>query len=484
MNPEYASWRDYQDAVAAVFRNLDCTAEVEKTVISARGPQKIDVYVTFQKFGHECRWVIECKLWSSPVSKDVVHTLHSKVQNVGADRGLVFSESGFQSGARVAAQNTNIRLHDSLEEFRTTAHLYLNRIPLTLEESDEPDVPPIHAFPRGYQPYHLLIHEGRVFVANWGKPQAGNITIVDPATRSIESIIELDKYEARTAAASGRRVLQYPPGNMACADGKLFVGQVFSDFVLVIDIDTQSIVKRIPIPGGGEGAIAASPDGRCVYFASNRVPRTFVIDSATYDFEAVDYPPGGRGCLCTVPHPSEPLLYLGIQRGGRLDGTSHPGGNCFLAVYDLARRRYVANLYLAEVTNNRSDDAAPVCLTYDEEQRCLFVGMFQSLRGICCVDPLEGRILDDFRFEPNARNRHFRWVDPLSQALYCDKLLSVNRNNRELVTLDKYSGSVKRSRYLGEAPNGPHSIVVLEDLAVVSYPERGGLIFQDLGADC
>ena len=110
--------------------------------------------------------------------------------------------------------------------------------------------------------------------------------------------------------------------------------------------------------------------------------------------------------------------------------------------------------------------------------------MFQSLRGICRVDPLEGRILDDFRFEPNARNRHFRWVDPLSQALYCDKLLSVNRNNRELVTLDKYSGSVKRSRYLGEAPNGPHSIVVLEDLAVVSYPERGGLIFQDLGADC
>ena len=57
-------------------------------------------------------------------------------------------------------------------------------------------------------------------------------------------------------------VLQHPPGNIACADGKLFVGQVFSDFVLVIDIETQSIIKRIPIPGGGEGAIAASPDGR------------------------------------------------------------------------------------------------------------------------------------------------------------------------------------------------------------------------------
>ena len=484
MSPKYTSWQDYQEAVAVVFRNLGCKAEVNKTLTGARGPQNIDVYVAFQKFGYECRWIIECKLWSNPVAKDVVHTLYSKVQNVGADRGLIFSESGFQSGAPVAAQNTNILLQDSLEAFQTTAHLHLNRIPLALEESDEPNVPTIHVFPGGYQPYHLLTHEGRVFVSNWGKPQAGNIAIVDPSTRSIESIIELDKYESSTSAQHGRRVLQYPPGNLACADGKLFVGQVFSDFVLVIDIETQSIVKRIQIPGGGEGAIAASPDGQRVYFASNKVPRAFVIDSATYDFEALDYPAGGRGCLCVLPHPSEPLLYLGIQRGGRLRGISYRGGNCFLAVYDLARRRYVANLYLAEVTNDRSDDATPFCLTYDEEQRCLFVGMFQSLRGICRVDPLGRRILDNFRFEPGARNEYPRWVDPLSQALYRDKLLSVNRNNRELVTLDKRSGRIEHSLHLGEAPNGPHSVVVLKDAAIVSYPERGGLIFQNLAPHC
>ena len=126
----------------------------------------------------------------------------------------------------------------------------------------------------------------------------------------------------------------------------------------------------------------------------------------------------------------------------------------------------------------------PTCLTYDDEQECLFVGMFQSLRGICRVDPLRGEVLRDIRFEPNARNKHFRWVDPLSQALHRDTLLSVNRNNRELVTLEKCSGSIERSRYLGEAPNGPHSVVVLGDLAIVSYPERGGLIFLDLTADC
>ena len=484
MSPKYPSWQAYQEAVGAAFRDLGCKAEINKTAASARGPQNIDVYVTFEKFGYECRWVIECKLWSSPVPKDVVHTLYTKVQNVGADRGLIFSESGFQSGAFDAAQNTNILLQDTLEAFRKTAHLHLSRIPLVLHESDEPDVPPVHAFPRGYQPHHLLIHEGRVFVSNWGKPQGGNIAIVDPATRSIESIIELDKYETTTPARGERRVRQHPPGNMACADGKLFVGQVFSDFVLAIDIETQSIVKRIQVPGGGEGAVAASPDGRHVYFASNRAPRAYVIDTATYEFETIDYPEHARGCLCALPHPSEPLLYLGIQRGGRLGGISYSGGNCFLAVYDLLRRRYAANLYLAEVINDRSDDATPICLTYDAEQESLFVGMFQSLRGICRVDQFGGKVLRDFRFEPNARNKHFRWVDPLSQALHGDMLLSVNRNNRELVALDKRSGRIERSRYLGEAPNGPHSVVVLRDLAIVSYPERGGLIFLDLAADC
>ena len=110
--------------------------------------------------------------------------------------------------------------------------------------------------------------------------------------------------------------------------------------------------------------------------------------------------------------------------------------------------------------------------------------MFQSLRGICRIDELGQQALGDFRFEPNTSNEHFRWVDPISQALYRDRLLSINRNNRELVTLDKCSGRIERSLYLGEAPNGPHSIAIIEDLAIVSYPERGGLIFRDLAADC
>lgn len=480
MSQEYGNWHDYQEAVASVFRELGCSVEVDKRIEGIRSRHDIDVYVTFEKFGQECSWIIECKLWSKSIPKSAVQILYGIVQDVGADRGILFTECGFQSGAHTAAKNTNVLLQTSLEDFRRTAQLHISRIPFILKNSDEPDAPPVHTFPGRYQPHHLLKHDGRLFVSNWGIPSIGNIAIINPEARAIEGIIELDKYEQR-GPTDGRRVVhQHPPGNIACADGKLFVGQVFSDFVLVIDIETQSIIKRIVIPGGGEGAIAASFDGRHVYFGSNRVPYFFVIDSATYEVSMVEYPQGTRGCICVLPHPFKSLLYIGIQRGNNPRSVFPPGGGCSLAIYDLDRQRYVGNLYLAEVERGMSDNSTPVCLTYDEEHSCLFVGMFQSLRGICRVDELGREILGNHRFPPNSRNKHFQWVDPLSQALYRNKLLSVNRNNLELVMLDTITSRIEHSVYLGEAPNGPHSVVSFGDMAIISYPEIGGLIFHDL----
>ena len=287
MSPTYGNWREYQEALAEAFRKLACMAEVDKTA---------------------------------------VQTLHSIVQNIGADRGVIFCENGFQSGAYTAAQNPNVLLQGSLEDFRRTAQLHMTRSPLILEESNESDAPPVHVFPSGCQPNHLLKHRGRLFVSNWRAPQGGHVAIVNPEARAIEGIIELDKCEQGRPADGRRIVRQYPPGNIACADNKLFVGQVFSDFVLVIDIETQSIIKRIAIPGGGEGAITASPDGRQVYYASNKVPSLFLIDSATYEYSAVDYPQGARGSLCVLRHPSKPFLYIGIQRGGNPRGVTPKGG--------------------------------------------------------------------------------------------------------------------------------------------------------------
>ena len=47
--------------------------------------------------------------------------------------------------------------------------------------------------------------------------------------------------------------------------------------------------------------------------------------------------------------------------------------------------------------------------------------------------------------------------------------------------LDKRSGRIESTTFLGEAPNGPRSVVVIDDIAIISYPERHGLIFHSLG---
>lgn len=78
----------------------------------ARATHKIDVWVCFSRFGLEARWVIECKYWKSPVPKEKVLALKAIVEDVGADRGILISAAGFQSGAVRAADHTNITLTD------------------------------------------------------------------------------------------------------------------------------------------------------------------------------------------------------------------------------------------------------------------------------------------------------------------------------------------------------------------------------------
>jgi len=475
----YKDWREYQEKTASFFRKQGCIAEVDAKVKGARATHNIDVYVSFSNHSINCNWVIECKLWKKRVPKEKVLALKTIVDDIGADKGIILSEEGFQKGAYDAARQSNITLVTSLEEFERTAKTISKSIKLRLNVNQAENEPPIFEFPNKDQPHTLLMQEGRLFVGNW---QTGNISIIDPQNRTIESIIELDNYEAlssSTKTSKTREIRRYQPGNMAIADGRLFLGQVFSDFILAIDIATKSIVKRLVLLGGGEGSIASSSDGRNVYFASNKENCFFIIDSATYEYERVPYPAGGRGSMSILIHPHKPYLYIGIQRGGTLNGKSYPGGNSFLAVYNLSNRRYIKNIYLADIKDNRSDDSTPACLLYDGN-RYIYVGMFQSNKGIYKIDEETLEIVQNIHFEPNKYNKYFDWVDPLSLTLYKDFVVSLNRNNCELALIDKRAGKISRSIYLGEAPNGPRDVVVYANEAIVSYPEKHGLIFIDL----
>ncbi|SRX76388.1 restriction endonuclease [Aequorivita antarctica] len=113
-----SNWKEYQEKIAEIFRSIGAVAITDYKVNGARGKHAIDVWVSIKKFGVSVSWVCECKLWNSPIPKEKVLTLYEIAKDVGADRGFLFSESGFQSGAIRSTKNTNITLIsiDELEE--------------------------------------------------------------------------------------------------------------------------------------------------------------------------------------------------------------------------------------------------------------------------------------------------------------------------------------------------------------------------------
>lgn len=113
-------WRGYQKEAAAFFSSMGFEASIDAKVRGVRATHNIDVWVTFTRYGLNHRWVVECKHWKSAVPKEKVMALASVVQDVGADRGILLSESGFQSGAFHAAEKTSITLTSS-EDVRLKA---------------------------------------------------------------------------------------------------------------------------------------------------------------------------------------------------------------------------------------------------------------------------------------------------------------------------------------------------------------------------
>ena len=112
-------WKDYQEEVASFFRELGLEASTDVKVNGARTAHDIDVLVKSHHVGFDGTWVVECKKWKNRVSKLHVLALRESVSDIGADRGILLSESGFKIGAIEAANLTNIQL-TSLDSIRGT----------------------------------------------------------------------------------------------------------------------------------------------------------------------------------------------------------------------------------------------------------------------------------------------------------------------------------------------------------------------------
>lgn len=122
-------WKKYQEDAAAYFRSLGLEALTDETIEGVRTKHAIDVLVKSHHVGFDITWIVECKLWKTPVTKLHVLALREIVADVGADKGIILSESGFQSGAEEAANLTTVQLK-SLDQVRETARDSFNAMRL------------------------------------------------------------------------------------------------------------------------------------------------------------------------------------------------------------------------------------------------------------------------------------------------------------------------------------------------------------------
>lgn len=107
LNPQ---WKKYQQDVSRFFGDLGMEALVDHSVRGVRTSHDVDVLVRGSYVGFDITWVVECKAWQSRIPKEKVLALRQIVDDVGADRGFLMAESGYQSGALEAALVSNVTL--------------------------------------------------------------------------------------------------------------------------------------------------------------------------------------------------------------------------------------------------------------------------------------------------------------------------------------------------------------------------------------
>jgi len=309
------------------------------------------------------------------------------------------------------------------------------------------------------QPGALVAYQGRVLVSVFGKE--GGVAIVDPVKRRLDGYLPVDP--------------KYCVDDLAVAGDKLFVGQSFSPHVLVYDLPTRRLVTKIPV--GGEGALAASPDGRHVYFGSNKESAFAIIDAATYAFRKVPYPVAplgwqghpptiGRGCLAAMASPDGAALYLGIQRP-----------TPFLAVYNLKQDTYEKTIGLAAFEGDVDEDGIVGDLAISPDGERLFAGMWQSRHGLFVINRRTHQVETNLPFE--SLEPPFDSGAPMGLAIYGERLVAAVRHRHELAILDVRPPRVVAVAPLGTA-HGPTKVVVVGHTAVASDSEGQHLWFVDL----
>lgn len=102
----------------ALRENLQDFIITENKIIEANdGTFQIDVYAEYTALGTKNKVLVECKRHSNPIKRELVAVLNDKLRSIGAQKGILISTIGFQSGATKYAQKHGIALWQICDEY-------------------------------------------------------------------------------------------------------------------------------------------------------------------------------------------------------------------------------------------------------------------------------------------------------------------------------------------------------------------------------
>ena len=113
---------------------MDFTITHNKKIETYDGKYQIDVYAEFTALNSKIKVLCECKQYTSSIKRETVTALHNKLNSIGANKGIIFSTSDFQSGAIQYAKAHGIALI-TVEDNTLKNHSFSNESGI-LDEND------------------------------------------------------------------------------------------------------------------------------------------------------------------------------------------------------------------------------------------------------------------------------------------------------------------------------------------------------------
>lgn len=113
--PPTLSPEEFELAVKSVLDDQghgleDYESKHREVIPGSDGDYEFDITIRFSAFGASYLTLVECKRYKNRVEREKVLALWTKIQSVGAHKGIMCATAGFQSGAVEFAKSHGIAL--------------------------------------------------------------------------------------------------------------------------------------------------------------------------------------------------------------------------------------------------------------------------------------------------------------------------------------------------------------------------------------